>query len=82
MTPGAWIVCLLPAVLAGFQHSCSASASSAHSDLLGMGEESQTSTGAGPAFPNPVGLREGPQGTVVVWDGECSCFWHHQVFQY
>lgn len=30
-----------------------------------MGKESQTNTGAGPAF---LGLKEGPQGRVV-WDG-------------
>lgn len=48
--------------------STAAGASSAYSNLLVTGKESQTNTGAGPAFPNPVGLRKGPQGTVV-WDG-------------
>lgn len=62
--PGSWLCCCFPGWVSAQLYLLVLALPVA----ICWSQARKANTGAGPAFPSPVGLREGPQGRVV-WDG-------------
>lgn len=77
MTPGSCVCCWLSWL--GFS---TAVVPALPTEIAGHGQGKPSQQRCRSSLSKPSGTQGGSPRKGGMWDGGCSCFWHHQVFQY